>query len=208
MRKQVATRLCGFCLFAACLPSHAATPPPADAANAGDAPARSAPVALHSGVLASLRQRAMTWLPHFSMLGTARTVPALMVPKDNLQSLGEKYGIHIAPSDPGYVYLDVLRKISDDSASRSTVQAAALDQSEALDRAWQPTGLQDLSKPDRNSLREVRFVPQLIVNVNEVVNVPGQLQFGMTYRSWNCPETGALPDIHPVPQMSLRWTYR
>jgi hypothetical protein len=212
-------RLCGLCLLAACLPARATSSPQGDAtANVPAARAAAAasniaattvePTAPRAGVLASLKQRAMAWLPHFSTPAFGKALPAPQALQDNLRALGEKYGMHIAPPDPGYVYLDVLRKIDDAAGNRWALQSATLEQTEAHDRAWQPNGLQDLSKPDRNSLREVRFVPQLIMNVNQMVDVPGQLQLGMTYRSWDCPDAGALPDMHPVPQMSLRWTYR
>ena len=200
-RRQAARNGCGLCLLVVALPLHAAAIP------AGSADAQPPPVAVHAGALASLKQRALALLPHFLKPNDPGYASLLDPPRYDLRALGEKYGIHIAQPDPGYVYLDVLRKISEDSVGPA-LQATTLEQSEAHDRAWQPNGLQDLSKPERNTLREVRFVPQLIVNVNEVVKVPGQLQFGMTYRSWDCPDAGALPDVHPVPQMSLRWTYR
>lgn len=197
-------------MLLAMLPAHAAAPQPeegaatATARSAAAVPARTRP---GIGVLAAFKQHALTLLPIFSTHPFS-SLPGPVALRNDLDALRERYGIRVVPPDPGTVYVDVFRNADTASITRwlPAVDGTALP--ESRDRAWQADALQDLTKPDRNSLRQVRFVPQLIMNVTELVGTPGHMQLGFTYRSWDCPDSGALPDVRPMPQLSLRWTYR
>jgi hypothetical protein len=171
-----------------------------DAPLAGLSPQAAKPAAAGS-VMSALKRRAMTILPR-------QILPVPQVLRDGFYALREKFSSRISAPDPGAVYLDTFNKPDVLVSDRlSQLSQEDIDLLESHDRVWLPNGLQDLSKPDRNGLREVRFVPQILMNVNQMVDVPGHLQMGLTYRSWNCPDAGAFADVRPVPQMSFRWTY-
>jgi hypothetical protein len=185
--------------------------PPAFAADAAS-PAAADPqrtAAPGESRLSSFKQRVMALLPGFVSHPFTWMRPAAdNPPRDPMESLREKYGIRVAPPDPGSVYVAVMQGPDSDAGSGAlTADGNVTAALESRDRAWLPSGLQDLSAPDHNPMRQVRFTPQLMMNVNDVTDLPGRLQLGLTYRSWACPETGAFTDVRPIPQMSLRWSY-
>jgi hypothetical protein len=215
IRQEPASRLrqqlWGLLLLVVWLPMRALAAPPdlaaaatqadRDSPLAGLSPQAAKPVAPSGSVTSALKQRAMTILPR-------QILPVPQVLRDGFYALREKFSSRISEPDPGAVYLDTFNKPDVLVSDRlSQLSQDDIDLLESHDRAWQHNGLQDLSKPDRNGLREVRFVPQILMNLNQIVDVPGRMQLGVTYRSWDCPDAGAFADVRPVPQMSFRWTY-
>ncbi|HWU69037.1 MAG TPA: hypothetical protein VN046_09185 [Stenotrophobium sp.] len=72
---------------------------------------------------------------------------------------------------------------------------------------WSLGGTLELSRADRQSRRQLMFVPQLLLNIDQFASVPGRMQLAMMYGPWRGTVSGLSEDAGVTPQILLKWSY-
>jgi hypothetical protein len=151
---------------------------------------------------ARLFSRDYAYLPVGELLFTAHFLG------DDLSTLRKGMGVDLAIPEFGYVHLNLYSgRDGPNRGKRWRVNPDGMALPESHDRFWSLGGSLDLVKPDRNSRRQIVFVPQLILNVDQIATIPGHMQMSMTYSRWNSPVSGLLQESGTVPQVSFKWAY-
>ncbi|MGH8504821.1 MAG: hypothetical protein ACRETM_02515 [Stenotrophobium sp.] len=72
---------------------------------------------------------------------------------------------------------------------------------------WSLGGTLEITRADRQSRRQLMFVPQLLLNINRFTSVPGHMQLAMMYGPWRGTVSGLSEDAGVTPQILLKWSY-
>ena len=127
---------------------------------------------------------------------------------DDIDNLRKGLGVDLAVPEVGYFHLNLYSgRDGPNRGKRWQVNPSGMNLPESHDRLWSLGGTLDLAKPDRNSARQIMFIPQLILNVDQLAKVPGHMQMAMTYSRWNSPVSGLLQESGMTPQVAFKWTY-
>lgn len=127
---------------------------------------------------------------------------------DDIDTLRKGLGVDLAIPAVGFFHLNLYSgRDGPNRGKRWQVNPDGMALPESHDRIWSLGGTLDLAKPDRNSRRQIMFIPQLIMNVDQIMRVPGHMQVSLMVRNWNSPISGLLPESGQIPQVSFKWTY-
>ncbi|TXH06157.1 MAG: hypothetical protein E6R07_01310 [Nevskiaceae bacterium] len=160
------------------------------------------------GGLNALNQHARLISPDYAYVPVGDLLFTAHFLGDDLATLRKGLGVDLAVPAIGYFHLNLYSgRDGPNAGKRWRVQPDGIALPESSDRIWSLGGSLDLVRPDRNSHRQVIFVPQLVMNVDQVARVPGHMQMALSYRNWNSPVSGLLPDSGMVPQLTFRWSY-
>lgn len=160
------------------------------------------------GGLAALNRNARTISADYAYLPVGELLFTAHYLGDDLETLRKGLGVDLAIPAFGYFHLNLYNgHDGPNRGKRWQVSPDGMALPESSDRIWSLGGSLDLAKPDRNSRRQIMFVPQLVMNIDQMAKIPGHMQVGLTYRSWNSPVSGLLPASGQVPQVTFRWSY-
>lgn len=72
---------------------------------------------------------------------------------------------------------------------------------------WSLGGTLEITRADQQSRRQLMFVPQLLLNVNQFSSVPGHMQVALMYGPWHGTLSGLSENAGLTPQILLKWSY-
>jgi len=128
---------------------------------------------------------------------------------DDLKKIGKGLGVDLALPELGYFHLNLYAGRNDATGGkrwRIDPEGFALPQSTG--KLWSLGGSLALERDEPGGHRQLRFVPQLVLNLDTLTHVSGRMQAVISYHNWRSQaDRGPADDQGPVPQVSLKWWF-
>jgi hypothetical protein len=160
------------------------------------------------GGIAALNRNARLISPDYAYLPVGELLFTAHFLGDDIDILRKGLGVDLAVPALGYFHLNLYSgRDGPNRGKRWQVNPDGMALPESHDHIWSLGGSLDLAKPDRNSRRQIMFVPQLIMNVDQIAKIPGHMQVSLVYRNWDSPVSGLLQESGRMPQVSFKWSY-
>lgn len=152
---------------------------------------------------ASARGRDFAFLPVGDVLFTAQFLG------DDLKKIGKGLGVDLALPELGYFHLNLFTGRNDATGGkRLRIDPQGFDLPQSTNRLWSLGGSLALERDAPGEHRQVRFVPQLVLNLDAITHVSGRMQAVISYHNWRSQvDRGPSDDQGPVPQVTLKWWY-
>jgi hypothetical protein len=127
---------------------------------------------------------------------------------DDLSKIGKGLGVDLALPEFGYFHLNLYPGRNDmNGGKRLRIDPQGFDLP-ASGRAWSLGGSLALERDAPGEHRQLRFVPQLVLNLDTLTHVSGRMQAVISYHNWRSQvDRGPSDDQGPVPQITLKWWY-
>jgi len=127
---------------------------------------------------------------------------------DDLDRIGKGLVVDFLLPELGYFHLNLYSgHDGPERGKRWLINPDGFALPQSADRFWSLGGSLALERNDPYSRRQLQFVPQLVLNLDQVVPMQGRMQALISYHNWL-----AAADTDPVrtgriPQISLHWSF-
>ncbi len=151
----------------------------------------------------SVRGRDFAFLPVGDALFTAQFLG------DDLRKIGKGLGVDVALPEFGYFHLNLFTGRNDATGGkRLRIDPQGFDLPQSTNRLWSLGGSLAMERDAPGEHRQLRFVPQLVLNLDTLTHVSGRMQAVISYHNWRSQvDRGPSDDQGAVPQITLKWWY-
>jgi len=147
--------------------------------------------------------------PDFAFLPVGDALFTAQFLGDDLKKIGKGLGVDVALPEFGYFHLNLYTGRNDATGGkRLRIDPQGFDLPESTNRLWSLGGSLALERDAPGEHRQLRFVPQLVLNLDTLTHVSGRMQAVISYHNWRSQvDRGPSDDRGAVPQVTLKWWY-
>jgi len=126
---------------------------------------------------------------------------------DDLDRLAPEPGVDLRVPEIGYFYLNLYNGGSGPTwGKRWQIRPEGFSLPQSADRVWSLGGSLVLDRGDAHGDRRLQFVPQLLLDLGQVVPVGERIQAVLGYHHWHGTAGAVTACAGPLPQLALRWS--